>query len=122
MKEGKPLAKDLCFVVGLDPQSLPCVERSETFLQFARDIFIHGITSSKIGRIFQGSISLCQTLRSITFSWRNTLCNGRMVRVTGRRRCRMHGGAAGSEAPRGSKNGNYKHGCIPRRWLRPAVG
>jgi hypothetical protein len=32
------------------------VERSETFLQFAQDIFVHGITSSKIGWIFQGSI------------------------------------------------------------------
>jgi hypothetical protein len=30
--------------------------------------------------------------------------------VTGRRRCRMHGDADGSGAPRGSKNGNYKHG------------
>ena len=30
--------------------------------------------------------------------------------VTGRRRCRMHGGADGSGAPEGSKNGNYKHG------------
>ena len=65
MKEGKPLAKDLCFVVPLDPQSLPCVERSETFLQFAQDIFVHGITSSKVGWIFQGSISLCQTLQRI---------------------------------------------------------
>jgi hypothetical protein len=27
------------------------VERSETFLQFAQDIFVHGITSSKIGWI-----------------------------------------------------------------------
>ena len=32
------------------------------------------------------------------------------VPVTGRRRCRMHGGADGSGAPEGSKNGNYKHG------------
>src|SRR5882724_8097753 len=83
MKEGKPLAKDLCFVVRLDPQSLPCVERSETFIQFAQDIFVHGITSSKIGWIFQGSIRLCQTLQSITFSWRNTLCKGRMPRAIG---------------------------------------
>jgi hypothetical protein len=28
----------------------------------------------------------------------------------GQRRCRMHGGADGSGAPKGSKNGNYKHG------------
>jgi hypothetical protein len=47
--------------------------------------------------------------------------------VTGRRRCRMHGGAAGSGAPSGSKNGNYKHGrytaevAATRRWLREAI-
>jgi hypothetical protein len=28
--------------------------------------------------------------------------------VTGRRRCRMHGGADGSGAPKGERNGNYK--------------
>jgi hypothetical protein len=44
--------------------------------------------------------------------------------VTGRRRCRMHGGADGSGAPPGSRNGNYKHGrytaefAATRRWLR----
>src|SRR6476660_1917709 len=67
MKEGKPLAKDLCFVVSLDPQSLSCVERSETFLQFAQDILVHGITSSEIGSTFHGSARPCQTLRSIPF-------------------------------------------------------
>jgi hypothetical protein len=47
--------------------------------------------------------------------------------VTGRRRCRMHGGADGSGAPEGSKNGNYKHGrytkevAATRRWLREAT-
>lgn len=47
--------------------------------------------------------------------------------VTGRRRCRMHGGAAGSGAPSGSRNGNYKHGrytaemVAARRWLRDAI-
>jgi hypothetical protein len=47
--------------------------------------------------------------------------------VTGRRRCRMHGGADGSGAPRGNKNGNYKHGryteevAATRRWLRDAA-
>jgi hypothetical protein len=46
--------------------------------------------------------------------------------VTGRRRCRMHGGA-GSGAPRGSKNGNYKHGrytaevAATRRGLKDAM-
>jgi hypothetical protein len=40
------LAKDLCFVVRLDPQSLSCVERPETFLQFAQYIGVHGTTTS----------------------------------------------------------------------------
>ena len=31
--------------------------------------------------------------------------------VTGRRRCRMHGGAAGSGAPKGERNGNYQNGA-----------
>ena len=30
--------------------------------------------------------------------------------VTGRARCRMHGGARGSGGPRGERNGNFKHG------------
>jgi hypothetical protein len=40
----------------------------------------------------------------------------------------MHGGADGSGASRGSKNGNYKHGryaaeevAATRRWLRDAA-
>jgi hypothetical protein len=47
--------------------------------------------------------------------------------VTGRRRCRMHGGADGSGASKGSKNGNFKHGrytkevAATRRWLRDAT-
>ncbi len=47
--------------------------------------------------------------------------------VSGRRRCRMHGGAAGSGAPRGARNGNYKHGrytaevAATRRWLSEAT-
>jgi hypothetical protein len=47
--------------------------------------------------------------------------------VTGRRRCRMHGGADGSGAPKGERNGNYKHGrytkevAATRRWLREAI-
>lgn len=45
----------------------------------------------------------------------------------GRRRCRMHGGADGSGAPSGPRNGNYKHGrhtkevAATRRWLREAI-
>jgi glucans biosynthesis protein len=34
--------------------------------------------------------------------------------VRGRRRCRMHGGAEGSGAPKGERNGNYKHGHFTR--------
>ena len=30
--------------------------------------------------------------------------------VSGKRRCRMHGGARGSGAPSGERNGNYMHG------------
>jgi hypothetical protein len=30
--------------------------------------------------------------------------------VRGKNRCRMHGGAHGSGAPKGPRNGNYKHG------------
>ena len=47
--------------------------------------------------------------------------------VTGRRRCRMHGGADGSGAPKGERNRNYKDGRYTeevqetRRWLREAT-
>jgi hypothetical protein len=47
---GEALAEDLRLVVRLDAQSLSRVERSETFLQFAKDIFVHGITSPKSAR------------------------------------------------------------------------
>ena len=30
--------------------------------------------------------------------------------VAGKARCRMHGGAAGSGAPKGKRNGKYRHG------------
>jgi hypothetical protein len=39
----------------------------------------------------------------------------------------MHGGADGSGAPKGERNGNYKHGrytaetIATRRWLREAT-
>jgi hypothetical protein len=39
----------------------------------------------------------------------------------------MHGGADGSGAPKGAKNGNYKHGrytqevAAARRWIREAI-
>jgi hypothetical protein len=52
MKEGKPLAEDLRFVIGLDSQSLSGVDWPETLLQFAQDICVHGITSFKISTAF----------------------------------------------------------------------
>src|SRR5438270_13702390 len=39
---------------------------------------------------------------------RGTACQSPAVR--GKRRCRMHGGAPGSGAPSGRRNGNYRHG------------
>src|ERR1700746_4041302 len=50
VKEEEALAEDLRLVVRLDAQSLSRVERPETFLQFAKDIFVHGITSPKSAR------------------------------------------------------------------------
>ncbi|WP_081928679.1 HGGxSTG domain-containing protein [Microvirga sp. BSC39] len=37
-----------------------------------------------------------------------TLCM--RPRAKGKARCRLHGGAAGSGAPKGDRNGQYKHG------------
>ena len=34
----------------------------------------------------------------------------RARKVAGKTRCRMHGGAAGSGAPKGERNGNWRHG------------
>jgi hypothetical protein len=34
----------------------------------------------------------------------------RAPKVAGKSRCRMHGGAAGSGAPMGERNGNWRHG------------
>ena len=41
----------------------------------------------------------------------------RQAAVTGRARCRMHGGARGSGGPQGDRNGNFKHGV----WTRENV-
>jgi glucans biosynthesis protein len=32
--------------------------------------------------------------------------------ATGKKRCRMHGGGKGSGAPRGERNGSYRHGLF----------
>ena len=55
-------------------------------------------------------------------------CKGSPMR--GKKRCRMHGGAAGSGAPKGERNGNYRHGHYTaeaiadrltiRKWVRDA--
>jgi hypothetical protein len=39
---------------------------------------------------------------------RGTPCPSPVVK--GKRRCRMHGGAHGSGAPKGERNGSYRHG------------
>jgi hypothetical protein len=47
--------------------------------------------------------------------------------ATGKKRCRMHGGAKGSGAPRGERNGSYRHGLFTgeakaeRRSLRAMI-
>ena len=68
VKGEEALAEDLCLVVRLDTQSLSRMERSETLLQFAQDIFVHGTTSSEIGSTFHGSTRPSQTLQSIFLS------------------------------------------------------
>src|ERR1019366_3906833 len=55
VKGDEALAEDLRRVVRLDAQSLSRAERSEASLQFAQDIFVHGITSSEIGSTFAGA-------------------------------------------------------------------
>src|SRR5438093_117507 len=44
---------------------------------------------------------------------RGTPCQSPAVR--GKRRCRMHGGATGSGAPSGKRNGNYRNGRTGQR-------
>src|SRR3979490_2438523 len=65
VKGEEVFAEDLRLVVRLDAQSLSRVERSETFLQFAKDIFVHGITSPKSARPSMGASGPCQTPQSI---------------------------------------------------------
>ena len=48
----------------------------------------------------------------------------RRPKARGRPRCRLHGGARGSGAPAGDRNGQYRHGeftkqaIIEKRWVR----
>lgn len=59
--------------------------------------------------------------RCLAKTRRGTYCERPALR--GRRRCRLHGGV-GDGAPRGSQNGNYKHGdytieaIAERHWAR----
>jgi glucans biosynthesis protein len=41
-----------------------------------------------------------------------TLCQKPAAK--GKKRCRLHGGAEGSGAPRGDRNGSYRHGLYTR--------
>jgi hypothetical protein len=60
MKEREPLTEDLRLVVPLDPQSLPCMKRSETFLQLVQNLFVHGMTASQTGfDVSKPSIGRC---------------------------------------------------------------
>jgi glucans biosynthesis protein len=40
------------------------------------------------------------------------------VRTKGKTRCKLHGGAKGSGAPTGERNGNFKHGLFTRTAMR----
>ena len=51
---------------------------------------------------------LRQAPRCLARTRRGTPCQS--PAVTGKTRCRMHGGAAGSGAPKGERNGNWRHG------------
>ena len=51
---------------------------------------------------------LRQAPRCLARTRRGTPCQS--PAVTGKTRCRMHGGAAGSGAPKGRRNGKYRHG------------
>jgi hypothetical protein len=49
-------------------------------------------------------------LRNQCGAWTRSGAPCRAPKVTGKNRCRMHGGAAGSGAPKGERNGNWRHG------------
>ena len=51
---------------------------------------------------------LRQAPRCLARTRRGTPCQS--PAVAGKTRCRMHGGAAGSGAPKGKRNGKYRHG------------
>src|ERR1700730_17334764 len=60
MKKSEPLTEDLRLMVPLDPQPLPGVKRSETFLQSVQNFFVHGMIAPRTGFDFsKPSIGLC---------------------------------------------------------------
>jgi hypothetical protein len=58
--------------------------------------------------ITQEPSRLHQAPRCLARTRRGTPCQS--PAVAGKARCRMHGGAAGSGAPKGKRNGKYRHG------------
>ena len=53
-------------------------------------------------------LPLCLAQRCLARTRAGTPCQ--KAAATGKKRCRMHGGAKGSGAPRGERNGNYRSG------------
>ena len=71
-----------------------------------------------IQRASQEPLPLRQARRCGARTRNGTPCQSPAVRE--KRRCRMHGGAKGSGAPPGKRNGNYKHGQFTREVLQGA--
>jgi hypothetical protein len=86
-------------------------------------VSINGITVCE-----SSQLEFCNTIegsRALTFApgtpVRSAHRNGtprQSPAVREKRRCRMHGGAKGSGAPPGKRNGNYKHGQFTREVLQ----
>ena len=51
MKECEALAKYLSFVISLNPQSLPGMERPETDLELAQNVFVHQLALLNVLRV-----------------------------------------------------------------------
>jgi hypothetical protein len=63
---------------------------------------------------------LRQAPRCLARTRRGTLCQS--PAVAGKTRCRMHGGASGSGAPKGKRNGKYvTEASLPRRSMNEGV-
>ena len=80
---------------------------------------------SELGRIIDQPLPFRLAPRCGAKTRSGTPCQS--PRVKGKARCRMHGGAKGSGAPRGSANGSYRHGLFTceavegRRMLRAMI-